>query len=402
MKKVAVTGVGAVTAYGYGQDALWHGLRTGKTSIHPVSYDECGIQWAGSIPGCRQEQMTERTSHMALYAASEAWRQSGLSADGVSCYEPQRIMINVSCSKWPALFLIDNIKKYGKLCPDSDFYSAGSPSYKIKQHLGLSDQIVCLSTAGACVTGLQSLIHAAWLIQAGHIDAALVGASEACLSSFFINGYRQMGVLSTGCSDGPHLFRPFDARADGFIPGEGAGVFVLESLECARKRGASILALLSYGDMVADAYHSTHFNPSDNTIADVVHKAFASRPYSGRGFGYINSHGTGTRKNDILELKALAAVLSQKSDGLDVVVQATKPLTGHTLGASGAVEAVLCVKVIQTQVIPHTAVAEQPRDNWNKQWSAAYISSGVFDFALKLSYGFGGHIAVVLFERMIL
>jgi 3-oxoacyl-[acyl-carrier-protein] synthase II len=246
------------------------------------------------------------------------------------------------------------------------------------------------SPVAACATGAHCIARGAQMIGWGQADWALCGAVEASLTPLVMAGYRQLGALSKS-----KVMRPFDKRRDGFVPSEGIGALVLESDEHARARGAKIHAYVTGYDMGADATSLTGMCPSGASIARAMERALkrAGNPQ----IDYINAHGTATPLNDAIESRAIKSVF-----GTGVPVSSTKPLTGHLLGAAGAVEAVICLQALREQWAPPTLNLEEPDDECDLDYIPVTPTSCGRALPLKtvmsLNYGFGGHIGVLIFE----
>lgn len=244
----------------------------------------------------------------------------------------------------------------------------------------------------ACASGSHAIARGAQMIRWGQMDWVLCGAVEASLSPLIMTGYRQLGALS--CSG---VMRPFDRRRDGFVPSEGLGALVLENEECALERGAKIYGYVTGWDMGADATSLTGLESSGQFIARAMERALerAGNPK----IDYINAHGTATLLNDLIESRAIKSVFGQ-----NVPVSSTKPLTGHLLGAAGAVEAALCLQAFCEQWAPPTLNLEEPDGECDLDYIPVSDDGGGRTLPLRhvmsLNYGFGGHIGVLIFESV--
>ncbi|HEY0076883.1 MAG TPA: beta-ketoacyl-[acyl-carrier-protein] synthase family protein [Abditibacteriaceae bacterium] len=259
----------------------------------------------------------------------------------------------------------------------------------IAKHTQISGLV--LSPVAACATGAHCIALGAQFIRWGHADLLLCGAIESSITPFILAGYKQLGALSKS-----GIMRPFDTRRDGFVPSEGIGALMLENEEHARKRGAKIYGYVTGYDMGADATSLTGMNPSGASIARAMERALkrAGNPQ----IDYINAHGTATPLNDAIESRAIKSVF-----GNSVPVSSTKPLTGHLLGAAGAVEAVICLQALREQWTPPTLNLEEPDEECDLDYIPVTNDSCGRDLPLKtvmsLNYGFGGHIGVLIFEK---
>jgi 3-oxoacyl-(acyl-carrier-protein) synthase len=243
----------------------------------------------------------------------------------------------------------------------------------------------------ACASGAHSVARGVQMIRWDQADWVLCGAVEAALTPLVMAGYCQIGALSNS-----KTMRPFDKRRDGFMPSEGIGALMLENEEHARKRGAKIYGYMTGYDMGADATSLTGMNPSGASIARAMERALkrAGNPQ----IDYINAHGTATPLNDAIESRAIKSVF-----GNSVPVSSTKPLTGHLLGAAGAVEAVICLQALREQWAPPTLNLEEADEECDLDYIPITSNSCGRDLPLKtvmsLNYGFGGHIGVLIFEK---
>jgi 3-oxoacyl-[acyl-carrier-protein] synthase II len=260
---------------------------------------------------------------------------------------------------------------------------ADHQAHRLAAVIQASGPVLC--PVSACATGSHALILGARLIESGEADVAVCGAYEPMQSEFLRAAYRNMGALSKS-----GLMRPFDVRRDGFVPGWGGGYVFLESLDHAQQRGAIIHALLSGYSMRSDASHMTSMSPSGDSIVRAIDEALAKANHP--TIGYINAHGTATRLNDESEARALNRVF-----GARVPVSSTKPLTGHLLGASGAVEAVISVVAMQNQCLPPTIGLEEPEFDLDFVREERRVE---VESVLSLNYGFGGHIGALIVERV--
>lgn len=247
---------------------------------------------------------------------------------------------------------------------------------------GLGGQMMC--PVAACASGSHALILGARLIEAGEADVALCGASEPPQHPLILAAYRNMGALSPS-----GRMRPFDVRRDGFVPASGSGFTILESLEGALQRGARVHAVVSGYSMRSDASHITSMSPTGDSIVRAVDEALSKANHS--AIGYINAHGTATKLNDESEARALKRMFSA------IAVSSTKPLTGHLLGASGAIEAVLSIVAMNQGVLPPTLGLENV-DGFELDLvrEERYVQ---VESVLSLNYGFGGHIGSLVFDK---
>jgi 3-oxoacyl-[acyl-carrier-protein] synthase II len=250
----------------------------------------------------------------------------------------------------------------------------------------------------ACATGSHAVGEAAELIKRGDADAALAGGAEACMHPLILAGFCAMRGLVAEDEDPPRASRPFDATRAGFVMGEGAAVLVLEELEGARKRGAPIYAeILSYGAS-NDAHHMAQPDPESIGVSEMIRQALSRADVDPQRVGYINAHGTSTPLGDLAETKAIKDVFGDHA--YELAVSSTKSVTGHCLGAAGAIEAMMCVLAIHHGVLPPTINYEHPDPECDLDYVPNIAREARVDVALSNAMGLGGHNGCVLVGRV--
>lgn len=252
------------------------------------------------------------------------------------------------------------------------------------------------SVASACASGADGIGHAWMLIRAGMLDAAIAGGAEATICEMGVGAFDRLGALSRQNEDYSNTPAPFDKNRDGLVMGEGSGVLVLESLEHAEARGAEILAELAGYSATADAYHITA--PAEGGAGGAAAMAqaldLARVPYD--QVDYINAHGTGTELNDVAETEAVKSVFGDHA--YDLAISSTKSMTGHMMGATGALEAVFCVQSIDSGVVPPTIHYQTPDPKCDLDYVPNEARDLSVDVAISNAFGFGGHNAVLAFK----
>lgn len=343
----------------------------------------------------RSHQKTVFRLMSSLWWAMRQWHALPVVAGNIHpklYLEVERGQIVFSSSKGDVFWLQDdferwqngreykwNLSKLGWSCDFSAYW------------LTFSSGMTTQSPVAACATGAHCIARGAQMIQWRQADWALCGAVEASLTPLIMAGYRQIGALSKS-----KTMRPFDKRRDGFVPSEGIGALILENEEHARKRGAKIYGYVTGYDMGADASSLTGMNPSGASIARAMERALkrAGHPK----IDYINAHGTATPLNDAIESRAIKSVF-----GSAVPVSSTKPVTGHLLGAAGAVEAVICLQALRENYAPPTLNLEEADNECDLDYIPLASDScgrdGALQTVMSLNYGFGGHIGVLIFEK---
>lgn len=259
------------------------------------------------------------------------------------------------------------------------------PAQALARHTGAAGPV--MAPVAACATGAHAIAVGSQLIEDGYADVVLAGSMEWELSPLAMAGYRSLGALSRNL-----VMRPFDRRRDGFVPAEGAGCLVLESEAHAQVRGAEIYARVAGWSMQADACHPTVMEMNGDTIARAIEVAMRKADLG--SVDYINAHGTATKVNDVTETRGIVGAL-----GKQVPVSSTKPMTGHSLGAAGAVEAVISLLAIREGFIPPTLNLEESDNECELDYVPLTGRSRAVDSVLSLSYGFGGHIGALILQK---
>ncbi|MFL4909704.1 beta-ketoacyl-[acyl-carrier-protein] synthase family protein [Streptomyces sp. MMS24-I2-30] len=401
-RAVAVTGIGLITPAGIGVEENWEricegrGLAAKDPELVGAAADiSCRVPTfdAAEVVGAREVWRTDRFVQLALVAAKEAVADAGLdpgrwdgsrvgivvgsAAGGVSTLETQHERFLSQGSKGvSALFhpmaLVNMVS--GRMAIE---YGATGPN---------------LVTATACASGATAIGVARDLLLSGACDVVLAGGTEAAVTPTFVTGFARMGALYSGTLPPEQASRPFDANRSGFVIGEGAGILVLERVSDAHARGAHVWArLLGYG-ATCDAHHATSPHPTGQGIEDAMRLACRDAGVPPQDVQHVNAHGTSTRLNDATEASAIALLGSQR-----VAVTSTKGVTGHTLGAAGAVEAAYTALSLARQTIPPTANLDQLDSEVRLDIVSESPRAVALDHALSNSSGFGGHNVSLLF-----
>ena len=251
------------------------------------------------------------------------------------------------------------------------------------------------ATVSACATSAHAIGEAWRMIRDGDADAFLAGGSEAAIVPLGIGGFAAMKALSTRNDDPTRASRPWDADRDGFVMGEGAGVIVLEELEHAKKRGARIYGEITGYGLSSDAFHMSAPLPNHEQAQRCMRMAMAKAEVNTTDIGYVNAHGTSTPIGDVCEVRAVKAVFGDHARG-GLLTSSTKSMTGHLLGAAGAVETVVCLKAIETGIIPPTINLENPGEECDLDFVPKVAREKKVKVALNNSFGFGGHNATIV------
>jgi 3-oxoacyl-[acyl-carrier-protein] synthase II len=389
-RTVVITGIGAVTPLGVGARPLHERWADGVVGIEDGA-GACRDFEPGEHLSVKEVRRLDRFSQLAIVAADEAVAQAGFT--GEAPYDPMRI----GCIVATGIGGISTVEANYDLMRDRGperVSPLGIPGYMpnaaaaaVSMRHRLQGQ--CFGVVSACASGGHSLGLAMRMIRYGDVDAMVAGGSEATLTEFGFACFESMQALSaSGCS------RPFDARRDGFVMGEGAGMLVLEEREAALARGATILAELAGYGSTADAHHLTAPEPSGRPASRAIELALADAGAGPADVAYVNAHGTSTELNDAAETRALKLALGERAGA--VPVSSTKSSIGHLLGAAGAVEAVATVEVLRTRVIPPTLGYEVPDPELDLDYvpgerRALEVPNGGPPLAISNSFAFGGH-----------
>ncbi len=410
LKRVVVTGLGAVSPVGNDVESCWKSLLAGKSGIGPVTkFDATGYRCtiAGEVKGLdteailgpKEAKRLDLFCHYAVIASDEALAQAGLTeAQGI---DETRVGVIVSSGIGGLTTIEEQIRSLAEKGPKGVsalsipmmISNMASGYVAIRHHL--KGPNFCIVTA--CASGLHSIGEAYWMIVRGDADVMVCGGTEAVVEPFSLAGFGSLKALSANNEDPEHASRPFDKDRDGFVPAEGAGVLVIESEEHAKKRGANILAeIVGYG-LSADAFHITAPAENGEGLQRAIKMAFqhAGLPYD--ALDYVNAHGTSTRLNDTTETTSLKMVFGEKAR--QIPVSSTKSMTGHMLGAAGGFESVVCVKTILDGVVPPTMNYVTPDPECDLDYVPNEAREVDVRLALNNNLGFGGHNASVLFAK---
>ncbi len=413
-RRVVVTGMGLITALGTGVEKNWQALLAGQSGIAPITRFEVGkldTIIAGEVKDFQAEEYIDRKearrmdlfTQYAVAAAEMAVRQSGLpiGADKPNGYAAERVGVIVGSG----IGGIASLEEQHKKGMEKGFDRV-SPFFIIQMIINMAPGTISIrygakgpnwAPVSACATSAHAIGEAWKSIKFGETDAMICGGSESSVTPLSLGGFSVMKALSTRNSEPTRASRPFDKERDGFVMGEGAGVLVLEELESAKKRGATILAeLVGYGAN-SDAYHATAPAPEGEGAARCMKLALQSAGMKPEEVGYINAHGTSTPYNDENESKAIKAVFGEHAKKL--AVSSTKSMTGHMLGAAGGAEAVISVLAITRGVLPPTINLENPDPECDLDYVPNQARELRVDAAMSNSFGFGGTNAVLLFKR---
>lgn len=408
MRRVVITGLGAVTPIGNDVPSFWEGLKTGKNGIAPVTrFDasEYKAKLAAEVkdfdPLAYMEKpeirKTDLFTQYAMAAACQAMQDSGLEGKIAS----ERLGVYVGSGIGGFETLANEHQKLIEKGPRrvSPHFIPMMIANIAAGNIAIRFQATgpCLPVTTACATSTNAVGEAFHAIRYGYADAILAGGSEAAITPLGFAGFINCMALST--SENPaRASIPFDKERDGFIMGEGAGILVLEEYEHAVARGAKIYAEISGYGCTCDAYHVTAPHPEAEGGARAIRLAVEEAGRQGETKVYINAHGTSTPLNDKSETIAIKKAFGE--DAYKLLVSSTKSMTGHMLGAAGAVEAIAAVLALQEGVVPPTIGLQVPDPDCDLDYVPGTARAAALEMALSVSLGFGGHNACVAFTKV--
>ncbi len=407
-RRCVITGMGAVTPCGNTVEEFWNSIKNGVSGIDYITkFDTEGfkVKIAGEVKNFDAElyvskKEVKRNDLYSLYAvaaAQQAYDMSGLKEEDI---DSDRFGVMVGSGIGGLMTINEQIEKLVEKGPSKvsplfipmaiSNMAAGNISIRFKAH-GISENIV-----SACATGTSSIGEAYLKIADGYQDIMIAGGAEASITPIGVAGFTNLTALSTN-PDPKKASRPFDKNRDGFVMGDGAGMLILEEMEHALKRGAKIYGeIVGYGSS-SDAYHITAPCPDGSGAAKAIKYAIEEAGIKPEDVDYINAHGTSTPANDGGETAAIKLALGEHAK--NVAISSSKSMTGHLLGAAGAIEAIVCVKAIEENFAPPTINYETPDEACDLDYVPNVGRSMEIKYALSNSLGFGGHNAVLCFKK---
>lgn len=417
-RKVVVTGLGATTPIGGTVPELWRSATTGVSGVRAIEHDwvdtyDLGVRIAAPVSTPASEVLSrveakrlDPSGQLSVIAAREAWADAGFSGNNAETSEevdPDRFAVAFGTGiggVWTLLDAYDTLQKRGArrvmpltvpmLMPNGNAAAVG---------MDLKARAASITPVSACASGTEAFYQGMNLIRSGKADLVVVGGAESAIHPVTIAAFASMQALSKRNDEPERASRPYDTARDGFVMGEGAGAVVLESKEHARARGARIYAELAGAGLTSDAYHITAPDEEGRGAARALAEAMETGEFGPADVKHVNAHATSTPKGDAPEAGALRRAFGSAVD--DMCVSATKSMTGHILGGSGAVEAVLTVLAVHHRTAPCTINLENqdPEIDLDVVTDARDLPSGDF-VAVSNSFGFGGHNAVAAFRTV--
>ena len=408
MRRVAITGVGAVTPLANDAKSTWRGLLEGRSGIDTIrAFDPSpfDVQIAGEVKdfepaGLVPPKEMRRIDRNVLFALSAA--KEALADAGANGYRPERMGVVVGSCIGGFNQLMqqhDVLRERGPDRVSPSFIQnilVDSASGQLAIELGIRGPNYAV--VSACATGSHSVGEGAELIRQGHADAVLAGGTEACIHPLILAGFCSMRGLASANGDPTTASRPFDATREGFVMSEGAAVMMLEDMEAAKARGARIYAeILGYGAS-NDAYHMAAPDPGATGVVEMMRQALERSGVEPDDVDYINAHGTATPLGDAAETKAIKEVFGEHA--YDLAVSSTKSELGHMFGAAGAVESMVCALAIHEGVIPPTINYKNPDPACDLDYVPNEAREAEIRVALSNAMGLGGHNGCVLLGRV--
>ena len=403
-KRVVVTGMGMVSPIGNNVEESWNAAKKGECGIDEITQFDASmtaVSLAAEVKDFHPEEHLEKKSlrkmdrfvQFAMVAADEALAQAGEFPD------KSKVGTIVS-SGIGGLRVIEKEQDHGREAGFkriSPYFIPMAISNMAAGQIAIAHGLTGLSTCvvTACASGTNAIGEAFLKIRDGYLSACVCGGTEASITPLALGGFASMKALCTG-TDKERASIPFDKERHGFVMGEGAGILVLEEYEHAKARGAHILGeMVGYGTN-CDAYHITAPLPDGSGAAECMKLAISDAGITPENIGYINAHGTSTPLNDLGETKAVKLVFGEETK---VPISSTKSMTGHLLGASGAVEAIFCLKALENQYLPATIHYKVPDEECNLDVIPNQGREADVTYALSNSLGFGGHNATLIMKR---
>ena len=402
---VVVTGLGATTPLGGDVASTWDAMLAGRSGVGPLTQE-----WAAQLPVRIAAQLAvdpsevldrvklrrlDRSEAIALIAAHEAWADAGLADAGL---DPERLAVSVGSGIGGAQTLLaqdDILEASGprRVSPHTvPMLMPNGPAAWVGLEFGA--QAGVHSVASACATGAEAIALGLDLIRAGRADVVLAGGTEAVIHPLPIAGFASMRAMSTRNDDPERASRPWDKARDGFVLGEGAGVLVLERADHAAARGARVYARLAGAGVTSDGFDIVQPHPEGHGAIRAINQALADSGVARTDVTHVNAHATSTPLGDMLEIGALRVAL-----GDHPVLTSTKSMSGHLLGAAGALESIATILAIRDSVVPPTINLDDPDDKLDLDVAAQKARHLSIPAALNNAFGFGGHNVALVFTR---
>jgi 3-oxoacyl-[acyl-carrier-protein] synthase II len=413
LKRVVVTGLGALTPIGNTVEEYWNGLVAGKSGAAPVTYfdpEKFKTKFACEVKNFnvtdfihrKEARRMDKFSQYAMVASDEAIADAKLDMDSV---DKLRVGVVWGAGIGGLETFQEEVINYAK----GDGTPKFNPFFIPKMIADIAPGNISIkhgfmgpnyTTVSACASSANALIDALNYIRLGHCDVIVTGGSEAAVTIAGMGGFNAMHAMSTRNDDPQTASRPFDANRDGFVLGEGAGAIILEEYEHAKARGAKIYAEVIGGGLSSDAYHMTAPHPEGIGVMAVMRNCLNNAGMQPEEVDHINTHGTSTPLGDVAELKAITEVFGDHAKNINI--NSTKSMTGHLLGAAGAIEAIASILAIEHGIVPPTINHSTVDENIDPSLNLTLNEPQKRDVKVAMSntFGFGGHNACVLFKKL--
>jgi 3-oxoacyl-[acyl-carrier-protein] synthase II len=410
-QRVVVTGIGVISPFGVGVEPFWAGLSAGRSAVGRITRFDASdypCQLAAEVPDFeprafmdfKEARRMSRCSQFAVAAARMAVEAAGLRIDAASSEEIGTLIACGTTSMPDVEEAAATLVQRGGMKISPFFIPSAlphMPSSQVAIQLGLRGYTTSVSTA--CAAGAQAIGEAAEVLRRGDAEVMLAGGAEAPITALSLGAFCVMRALSTGFNAEPaRASRPFDARRDGFVPGEGAAVLVLERLSSARRRGAPVLAEVAGYGASSDAHHVTAPDPEGNGAARAIRRALHRARLDPQQVDYINAHATSTPAGDVAETKAIKQVFDEYA--YSVPISSNKSMIGHLTGAAGAIEAAATILTLQRGQIPPTINLDEPDPACDLDYVPNAARPGAVEVAISNSFGFGGVNAVLALRKV--
>lgn len=406
--RVVITGIGAITPLGNDVNSFWKETKEGKCGIDYITIfnaERLKVKIAAEVKNFNPEnymdrkeaKRTDRYCQFAIAAAKEAVKDSGLDLENMN---KERLGVVIGSGIGGLSTIEREVKNLVEKGPNrvSPFFIPMSIGNMAAGNIAIryGAKGMCTSVVTACATGTNAIGDSMRLIQNGMADVIIAGGTEASITEIGIAGFTNLTALSKS-NDPNNASTPFDANRSGFVMGEGAGILILESLEHAQKRNAKIYAEVAGYGATCDAYHMTAPAPDGEGGARAMKLAIEDAGIEPSEVSYINAHGTSTPLNDKYETMAIKSVLGEAA--YKVPVSSTKSMTGHLLGASGAIEAIVCIKALNEGFLPPTIGYKTSDPDCDLDYVPNSGREAKLNYAMSNSLGFGGHNATIVLKN---
>ena len=432
--RVVITGMGCVTPLGFDVEEVWQRMLRAESGIGPITLFDAetfpttfaaqvkGYDFTKFVAHPSLHEGVHRNTQFALGAAQQAWRSAGL--DRASGIDPERVGIYLGAGEGTIDFdnyVGSNLASWDEAAKTVDAAKWARVAkqrinthheFEQEPHMPLTHLALEFDAHGpayncltACAASTQAMGEATNILRRGDADVMITGGAHTMIHPFGVTGFNRLTALSERNDDPQTASRPFSVDRDGFVLGEGAGILILETLEHAQKRGATILAEVAGYGSTADAYRTTDIHPDGRGAVQAMTQAIAAAGLKKSDIGYVAAHGTGTKENDSIETKAIKTVFAPDGNVAGAPpVSSVKSMIGHLIAAAGAVQAIACVMALRDCVLPPTRNLHQPDPACDLDYipnQARKLQPGTLQACLSNSFGFGGQNDTLVIRRLV-